>query len=469
MVPPLKAKLVALIHGDSDNLQLVTDSIHFTKVLSSPNPEGNRRGMIFDQSNFFSPSGGQISDVGVIKAETNQDRRFSLMRSHTAQHLLHWAFEDELASMNFSDRSAESESSIQSSIFHHGGRVEYDRCSVRLTLLETPEKLEPLVEAVQARCRAAIEAKLPIFCQVAEMEQVIEKSFVKRFAWATYPPMVRVICIGGDLETIEEKLNDPPAFYSAELCGGTHLHHTEDLVDVVIVGLRCRNQSIKEVCSLFINPVLLFVAISGESAARSRDYGERMLSRVSTEFEVLETESREAKGSMPWLLDCAERVIALMSQVNSILGGLEENLPYLHRSALTRCQRRLSTLLGGIKTAMRDCASIPAHVDPLTVAQLERLFKEGQTGAEGSPFVGAFNISNFDKAKGKAVEWATAASNRLDLSGRNLGIRVEDFRKDSLDSGADHFAIVRLFSLKDQRQRDWKPHFAKLVHSTTEL
>lgn len=122
-----------------------------------------------------------------------------------------------------------------------------------------------------------------------------------------------------------------------------------------------------------------------------------MLLQVSTEFEVLQTESREAKGSMSWLLDCAERLIALMSQVDSILGGLEENLPYIHRSALMRCQGRLSTLLGGIKSAMRDCASIPAYVDPFMVAQLERLFKEGQTGTKGSPFVGAFNISNFDK------------------------------------------------------------------------
>lgn len=96
------------------------------------------------------------------------------MRSHTAQHLLHWAFEDELAAINFSGRSTEPESSIQPPTFHHGGRVGPDRCSVRLTLLETPEQLETLVEAVQARCRAVIEAKLPIVCQEAELEQVIE-------------------------------------------------------------------------------------------------------------------------------------------------------------------------------------------------------------------------------------------------------------------------------------------------------
>ncbi|CDS37171.1 alanyl tRNA synthetase mitochondrial [Echinococcus multilocularis] len=532
-VPPLKAKLVALIHGDSDNLQVVIDRMHFTKFLSSHHSDGKRLGLVFDQSNFFSPCGGQISDVGVIKATTNQkplfsvlstekifennpalssdgwvihwvtpgdfvegniptdslylcpdsDRRFRMMRSHTAQHLLHWAFEDELASIEFLSRSTEQASPSQPPTFHHGGHVEPDRCSVYLTLIETPEKLETLVENVQARCRAVIEAKLPIVCQEVELEQVIEKPYVKRFTWEIYPPTVRVVCVGGDMETIEEKTNGPSAFYSAELCGGTHLHKIEDLVDVIIVGLQCRNQSIKK-----------FVAISGESAARSRDYGERMLSQISTESEALKTDSQEAKGSIPRLLDCAERLIALMSQVDLVLGGLEENLSYLHRSALTRCQKRLSALLGGIKDSMRDCASIPVHVDPLMIAQLERLFKGGQTGCKSSAFFGAFNVSNFEKlalsilhlspktpivlyqrglavfyhpeAKGKAVEWATATTGRLDFGNRNLSIRVEDFRKESLGVGADHFAVVRLFSLRDQRQRDWKPYFDKLVHST---
>ena len=75
----------------------------------------------------------------------------------------------------------------------------------------------------------------------------VQKSFVKRFAWETYPQVVRVVCIGGDLKAIEENINGQSSFYSAELCGGNHLQQTEDLVDVVIVGLRSRNSFIKEV------------------------------------------------------------------------------------------------------------------------------------------------------------------------------------------------------------------------------
>ncbi len=70
---------------------------------------------------------------------------------------------------------------------------------------------------------------------------------MKRFAWEAYPQRVRAVSIGGDLEGVEENIQGPPAIHSAELCGGTHLHQTEDLIDVVVVSLRARNQSIKEV------------------------------------------------------------------------------------------------------------------------------------------------------------------------------------------------------------------------------
>ncbi len=70
---------------------------------------------------------------------------------------------------------------------------------------------------------------------------------MKRFAWEAYPQRVRAVSIGGDLEGVEKHIQGPPAFHSSELCGGTHLHQTEDLIDVVVVSLRARNQSIKEV------------------------------------------------------------------------------------------------------------------------------------------------------------------------------------------------------------------------------
>lgn len=94
------------------------------------------------------------------------------MRGHTAQHLLHWAFTNELASW-----SSDSSNSSQLAIVHHGSQVEPDRCSVYLTLVESPEKLETLVEKVESRCQAVVRANLPIVSQEVELDRVVEVLF----------------------------------------------------------------------------------------------------------------------------------------------------------------------------------------------------------------------------------------------------------------------------------------------------
>ena len=140
------------------------------------------------------------------------------------------------------------------------------------------------------------------------------------------------------------------------------------------------------------------MAISGEHAARSRNYGERKLFKISHNMDAIEVASREAKGSVTRLLECAKRLIALMAEVKSTLSRSEEKLPYLHRCALIRCQMRLPALFGSVKKSIRDCyKSIPNSVDSLTVAQLEHLLADRQF--DKLPLVETFNISNFKKVR----------------------------------------------------------------------
>lgn len=94
------------------------------------------------------------------------------MRNHTAQHLLNWAFAEELASKTFNLASQ------SSSTVHHGSRVDPDKFSLRLTILESADKLETLVENVEARCRAAIQAKLPIISRELNLSKVMEVSSI---------------------------------------------------------------------------------------------------------------------------------------------------------------------------------------------------------------------------------------------------------------------------------------------------
>nr|CDS27185.1 alanyl tRNA synthetase mitochondrial [Hymenolepis microstoma] len=532
-VPPLKANLLAAIEEKDSNINVVKDFDQLPRILSTQKGENKSRvGLIFDRTNFYSPCGGQASDIGVIRSAENQEvvfnvqsveklvksnttvsndgwiihwvspsgsfvdikppislvlcpdseRRTNLMRNHTAQHLLNWAFAEELASNTLGPTNHSSSFTV-----HYGGRIDPDKFSLCLTILQDSDKLESLVKNVEARCKAAIEAKLHIISEELNLSKVTEKPFVRRFPWETYPQKVRTVCIGGDVETISEKITGSTGFYSAELCGGTHVQQTEDLVDIVIIGLRARKQSVKE-----------FIAISGESAVRARYYGSQQILCVSTELDSVKKTIKKGSHSFSDLITCAERLFTLQSAVDTILGGRPDVcLSHLDRCVVTRYQQRLSGLLGTIRTAARKASGVPDNVDPIMVGQLVQLIAEsGSRGDDMSPIARPFNISNFSKfalsilhlapkrpivfyQKGlavfyhpqsneKAMKWAQMSIKRLNVEGANLATRVESFNRSNLGGGADHFAIVRLFSTKNRRQRDWKPYFAQLVSAISE-
>ncbi|VDN98548.1 unnamed protein product [Rodentolepis nana] len=532
-VPPLKANLLAAVEGKDSNLHAVEDFGQLRPIFSPQNGENKSQvGLIFDRTNFYNPCGGQASDVGVIRSAENQEvlfnvqsveklvksnntasndgwiihwvspsgsfidvkplsslilcpdseRRTNLMRNHTAQHLLNWAFAKELASNALDPTNQSSSFTV-----HHGSRVDPEKFTLCLTILQSPDKLESLVENVESRCRAAIAAKLPIISEELNLSKVTEKTFVQRFPWETYPEKVRTVCIGGDVETISEKITDSTGFYSAELCGGTHVQQTEDLVDIVIVGLRSRKQSVKE-----------FIAISGESAVRARHYGSQQILCVSTEFDSIQETITKSADSFSDLITCAERLFTLQSVVDTILGGRPDVcLSHLDRGVITRYQERLSGLLGTVRVVARKASGVPDNVDPIMVGQLVQLIAESDSrGDDLSPIARPFNISNFTKfalsilhvgpkkpivfyQKGlavfyhpqsneKAMKWAQISIKRLNLEGANLTTRVEGFNRSNLGDGADHFAVVRLFSTKDRRQRDWKPYFEQLVSAISQ-
>ena len=72
-VPWLEAKLIAVIHGELDDIQVLRDPSDLRDTLFSMRQwEGDRVGLIFNQTNFFSPCGGQACDAGDIKCATSQ-------------------------------------------------------------------------------------------------------------------------------------------------------------------------------------------------------------------------------------------------------------------------------------------------------------------------------------------------------------------------------------------------------------
>jgi alanyl-tRNA synthetase len=184
--------------------------------------------LVLDQTPFYSESGGQASDTGLLRvrekafivqdtqkyggaiyhigkldtgsiflgenivAEINSSRRHQICANHSATHLLHSALRQVLG-----DHVKQKGSSVNDKYlrfdFSHPNAMEYD------------EILE--VEKIVNR---QVRLNIPIESEVMSIEMAMERGALALFS-NKYGEHVRVVNMGS---------------FSSELCGGTHLTHT---------------------------------------------------------------------------------------------------------------------------------------------------------------------------------------------------------------------------------------------------
>ena len=184
--------------------------------------------IVIDKTPFYAESGGQVGDTGTlttkhgtftikdtqkidevyvhigsvvegtfkvgdqVKAEIDIDRRLSVMRNHTATHLMQAALREVLGSHIKQQGSYVSED-----------RLRFDFTHPKAITQEELEKIELLVNVFVRSCDAVTIDYLPI--------KEAQKSGALAFFAEKYGDVVRVISIGN---------------YSKEFCGGSHLSAT---------------------------------------------------------------------------------------------------------------------------------------------------------------------------------------------------------------------------------------------------
>jgi len=161
-------------------------------------------GAVFEVSGVQQNKGGKYLHHGIMRsgvlnvddtvtAEIDIQRRRSIMRAHSATHLLHEALRAVLGEH----------------VRQAGSLVEPDRLRFDFTHIEALTK-EELME-VQRRVNNAILDGLPVTADEMPLEEAKRLGATALFG-EKYGETVRVIRMGGD--------------YSIELCGGTHLDNT---------------------------------------------------------------------------------------------------------------------------------------------------------------------------------------------------------------------------------------------------
>lgn len=217
---PLKAKVVALFK-DGNKVDSLTDSGE----------------VIFDKTDFYAVSGGQVNDTGVIenattranvtnvfkapnkqhlhvvdvlfgevkigdefKLEIDETRRLKIMRNHSATHLLQAALDEILGDDIAQEGSAVDESYVHFDFNYH-------------------QKIDDeTLSAIEKKVNSWIAMGLEGTTEILSIEDA-KKSGAKALFDEKYGDMVRVVTFKG---------------VSKELCGGTHVSNTEDIGVFVI-------------------------------------------------------------------------------------------------------------------------------------------------------------------------------------------------------------------------------------------
>ncbi len=199
---------------------------------------------VFDTTPFYAESGGQVGDKGTVLLEGNEVARVQDVQKPLGKIFLH-RVEGTLAkgqtvtlqvNADLRKRCMANHSAIHlinaalrhvfgPTVHQSGSYVSPERFRFDYTLSKTP-KQEELNKAWAIANKAAQDA-LPVTCQTRPLADA-DKLGAVTLLGETYADPARFVLMGGSFEHPEQK-------YSLELCAGTHVKNTAEVITVMVL------------------------------------------------------------------------------------------------------------------------------------------------------------------------------------------------------------------------------------------
>jgi len=255
---PISAHVAAIWNGDS-----------FDPATDATVVAGEQLAIILHQTNFYAEMGGQIGDAGELKGgegaifeveashavggyvlhvgRVRQGRlrvrdtvtatvlgsRPDTEKNHTATHLANWALRKVLG-----DAVAQKGSLVDPQ------KLRFDFTCAKAMSDEQLEKVESLVNE-------AIGEHLVVHAQTVPLEQALGIQSLRAVFGEKYPPLVRVVSVGVPVgELLADPSNAKWRQYAIELCGGTHLGNSTDIVAFAIMSEESVAKGIRRLVAL---------------------------------------------------------------------------------------------------------------------------------------------------------------------------------------------------------------------------
>ena len=258
---------------------------------------------VFDKTSFYAESGGQVGDTGLVLKDGQTAARILDVQKPIGKIFLHkvdgtlTAGDEVLLQVNSQARrrAAANHSAIHvinaalrqvfgDGVHQSGSYVSPQRLRFDYTLSKTPTAEE--WKKVWAIVQQAIDAALPVACQERPLKDAAKLGAVTLLG-ETYADPARFVLMGGSFEEPEKK-------YSLELCAGTHVSNTAQIITVVPIKEGSLSAGVRRI-----------EAVAGPAAL---DY----LKGINAEMEEM-----AARLTVP-VADVAQRLHALMDELREV-------------------------------------------------------------------------------------------------------------------------------------------------------
>lgn len=258
---------------------------------------------VFDKTSFYAESGGQVGDTGLVLKDSQTAARILDVQKPIGKIFLHkvdgtlTAGDEVLLQVNSEARrrAAANHSAIHvinaalrqvfgDGVHQSGSYVSPQRLRFDYTLSKTPTAEE--WKKVWAIVQQAIDAALPVACQERPLKDAAKLGAVTLLG-ETYADPARFVLMGGSFEEPEKK-------YSLELCAGTHVSNTAQIITVVPIKEGSLSAGVRRI-----------EAVAGPAAL---DY----LKGINAEMEEM-----AARLTVP-VADVAQRLHTLMDELREV-------------------------------------------------------------------------------------------------------------------------------------------------------